>query len=211
MAITTPLFKVFEYRRYLIDFSFNLKLHQYIRESYNKKISTSASKSQPPLEYSASSLNLSETTLSPSATTQIALPATPRVSAPLSADQVTPRAPATRVTPLLVSQVTSQIALLAYQITPQAVTSRLDTSRLATSSSTYRVISPSIYRAVSPLSSIYEIKNYLIMADLYMRYAPLKSVKFIDSASKSVLKLISYLTMEDLYKRFKRSVVFAAK
>ena len=188
VAITTPLPKALECRRCFAEFSSNSQLHKHIRESHSKKTAaersaaksiapcdssllkltpaestskviaapspTSASKSQPPLKCNASSLSPSEITPSLQATTQIAL----------SADQVTP-----------------QTALSAHQITPQAATSAtLVTPRSVTPPSTYRAASPlPEYRAVSPSPPTYETasKNYLTMADLYMRYAPLKSAK----------------------------------
>ena len=90
VVIITPLLKVFEYRRYLVEFSSNSQLYKHIRESYKKKTDISAerssvksiviltptkstfkvtaalssisiSKSQPSLEYNTSSLRLSET------------------------------------------------------------------------------------------------------------------------------------------------------
>ena len=186
VAITTPLPEAFECRRCLAEFSSNSQLHKHIRESHSKKTAaersaasstTSADKSQPP-ECSASSLNPNETNPSPPATTQIAPPATPRKSAPLSVDQVTPQAAASG------------------PVTP-----------------------PPTYRAVSPPPPTYETKNYLTMADLYMRYAPLKSAKSKSVQSSSSFHpmatrsrtILPSLTVQDLYERFKKPVVRAAK
>ena len=55
-----------------------------------------------------------------------------------------------------------------------------------------------MYQPSAPTS-----KNYLTVTDLYMRYAPLKSVKFswIRSVTRSRIVLLT-LTVKDLYKKF---------
>ena len=62
------------------------------------------------------------------------------------------------------------------------------------------------YRAVSPSSSIYETtsKNYLTVTNLYMRYAPLKSVKSIEIHSSVTHSRIVLLTLsvKNLYEKF---------
>ena len=58
---------------------------------------------------------------------------------------------------------------------------------------------PPTYRAISPPPPAY--KAYLTIQDLYIRYAPLKS---IHSAPKLAPNTASYLTVQDLYKRFKK-------
>ena len=231
MAITTPLPEAFECRRCFAEFSSNSQLHKHIRESHDKRTGTSAerfaSKSQPPPEYSVASLNPNETTPSPSATTR----ASASHVTPLSTDQVTPAESTSKVTAvpaptsasettpslsaiiqiapsatprasasLSADQVTPQTALLADPVTPQAAAPG-------------PVTPPPTYRAVSPSPPTYEpaSKTYLTMADLYMRYAPRKSVKSMHSASKPVSKPASYLTIQDLYERFKKPVVRAAK
>ena len=80
------------------------------------------------------------------------------------------------------------------------------------------------YRAVSPSLPIYEttavtLKNHLIVADLYMRYASLKLVKsikfsWIRSVATGFITVLSILTVKDLYKKFhekKKLVIFIAK
>ncbi len=104
----------------------------------------SASKSQPPFKYSASSLLTSETT-------------SPAGETPL---------PASR------------------PVTP-----------------------PPTYRAMSPSPPAYQPKkNYLTVADLYVRYAPLKSVlsatKGTRSATQKTTASRAYLTIQNLYERF---------
>ena len=63
---------------------------------------------------------------------------------------------------------------------------------------------PPTYRAVSPPPPVYQAtpKAYLTVQDLYMRYAPLKS---IHSAPKLAPKIASYLTVQDLCERFEQS------
>ena len=92
------------------------------------------------------------------------------------------------------------------------------------------VFSPlSEYRAVSSSLSIYKttavtLKNYLIVTDLYMRYAPLKSIRLVKSIKfikflwirfvTTSFKTISILIVKDLYERFHRKeklVIFAVK
>ena len=65
---------------------------------------------------------------------------------------------------------------------------------------------PPTYRAVSPPPPIYQAtpKAYLTVQNLYMRYAPLKSIHPAKLAPKST-RIASYLTVQDLCKRFEQS------
>ena len=61
---------------------------------------------------------------------------------------------------------------------------------------------PPIYRAILPPPLAY--KAYLIVQNLYMRYAPLKSIYPAKLALK-LIRIASYLIVQDLYKRFHKS------
>ncbi len=69
------------------------------------------------------------------------------------------------------------------------------------------VTPPPTYRAMSPSPPAYQPKkNYLTVADLYVRYAPLKSVlsatKGTRSATQKTTASRAYLTIQNLYERF---------
>ena len=216
VAITTPLPEAFECRRCLAEFSSNSQLHKHIRESHGKKTTASAAKSIAPHNFGLLTLTPAEST---SKVTAISTPASASKSQPppecsaaslnpnetTPAPPATPRALATRVTPLSVNQVTPQASLSADSVTTQAATpATLITSRSVTP--------PPTYRAVSPAPPTYETtsKNYLTMADLYMRYAPLKTAKSKSVQSSSSFHSIATrsrtmlptLSVQDLYMRY---------
>ena len=94
------------------------------------------------------------------------------------------------------------IAPLKYSLSALAST---ETTTLSLSIATSPITPLSIYRTVSPPPPIYETtpKTYLTVADLYMRYTPLKSVK------SSWIRLVTRfrtvfptITIKDLYKKF---------
>ena len=93
-------------------------------------------------------------------------------------------------------------------LTTSLITSRIAVSRIASSYIAYLasphiirpVTLPLIYRAILPPSLVY--KAYLIVQNLYMRYAPLKSILL---ALKLARNTTSYLTVQNLYNQFKFS------
>ena len=58
------------------------------------------------------------------------------------------------------------------------------------------------YRAISPSPPTYKPRTYLTVDDLYMRYAPLKSIK--RSTRTRPVTVLPTLTVKDLYKRFEK-------
>ena len=76
---------------------------------------------------------------------------------------------------------------------------------LTTIAFTPSTTSPPTYRAISPPSPIYQAtKLYLTIADLYMRYAPLKSINsmhFRPTITRPTM-ILSIISMQNLYEKF---------
>ncbi len=191
VAIATPLPQAVECRRCLAGFSSNSQLHKHVRETHNKKID-SASKSAVPQESGVSQLVHLETK------------ATSRAehSASESTSEVT-RASA-RSTRFMTAAFASKS-----QPPPKYSASSLLSSETTSSAAPLRSVTPPpAYRATSPSPPAYQAapKNYLTVADLYVRYAPLKSMlstaKGSHSATQKTTVSRAYLTVQDLYEKF---------
>ncbi len=191
VAIATPLPQAVECRRCLAGFSSNSQLHKHVRETHNKKIG-SASKSAVPQESGVSQLVHLETK------------ATSRAehSASESTSEVT-RASA-RSTRFMTAASASKS-----QPPPKYSASSLLSSETTSSAAPLRSVTPPpAYRATSPSPPAYQAapKNYLTVADLYVRYAPLKSMlstaKGSHSATQKTTVSRAYLTVQDLYETF---------
>ena len=58
------------------------------------------------------------------------------------------------------------------------------------------------YRSVSPSPPVYTSRAYLTIDDLYIRYAPLKHVKYSRQSARQYVTVLSTLMVHDLYERF---------
>ncbi len=92
---------------------------------------------------------------------------------------------------------------------PKYSASSLLSSETTSSAAPLRSVTPPpAYRATSPSPPAYQAapKNYLTVADLYVRYAPLKSMlstaKGSHSATQKTTVSRAYLTVQDLYEKF---------
>ena len=81
----------------------------------------------------------------------------------------------------------------------------------ATPPATLPATPPPTYRVVLPLPPAYKAarKVYLIVEDLYMRYAPLRALRLVrqsayQSACGKAIPVSSYLTIYDLFRRFSK-------
>ena len=113
-------------------------------------------------------------------------------------------------------------AILSSSITKSIAPHKSSLSALTPAESTSSEVIPLLlssplpeYRTVSSLLPTYETvsKNYLTVADLYMRYAPLKSVKSSRSVATRFMA-VPILIVKDLYEKFhgkKKPAISTAK
>ncbi len=196
VAIATPLPQAVECRRCLAEFSSNSKLHQHVRESHGKKTPQPAtSKAMSVAEHSDTksivSLNCYVSTLASAESTSEATRASARSTRSTGSTKSMTAASASK----------SQLPL-------KCSASSLLTSETTSSAAPSRPVTPPpTYRAMSPSPPAYQPKkNYLTVANLYVQYAPLKSVlsatKGTRSATQKTTASRAYLTIQNLYERF---------
>ncbi len=203
VAIATPLPQAVECRRCLAGFSSNSKLHRHVRETH-KKIA-SASKSAVPQESGVSQLVHLETKATSRAEHSASESTVPQTSG--APQLVHSETEATRASARSTRSMTAASAIKS-QPPPKYSASSLLSSKTTSSAAPSRPVTPPpTYRAMSPSPPAYQPKkNYLTVADLYVRYAPLKSVlsatKGTRSATQKTTASRAYLTIQNLYERF---------
>ncbi len=235
VAIATPLPQAVECRRCLAEFSSNSKLHRHVRESHGKKIPQPATSkaAMPVAEHSASESAVPQKSGAPrlvdseidqaapdttatAALRKFAMPTIYSVTksiAPLNCSvlTLTPAESTSEVTRASARSTRFMTAASASksQPPPKYSASSLLSSETTSSAAPLRSVTPpSAYRAPSPSPPAYQAapKNYLTVADLYVRYAPLKSMlstaKGSHSATQKTTVSRAYLTVQDLYEKF---------
>ncbi len=205
VAIATPLPQAVECRRCLAGFSSNSQLHKHVRETHNKKID-SASKSAVPQESGVSQLVHLETKATSRAEHSASESTVPQTSG--APQLVHSETEATRASARSTRSMTAASASKS-QPPPKYSASSLLSSETTSSAAPLRSVTPPpAYRATSPSPPAYQAapKNYLTVADLYVRYAPLKSMlstaKGSHSATQKTTVSRAYLTVQDLYEKF---------
>ncbi len=204
VAIATPLPQAVECRRCLAGFSSNSQLHKHVRETHNKKID-SASKSAVPQESGVSQLVHLETKATSRAEHSASESTVPQTSG--APQLVHSETEATRASARSTRSMTAASAIKSQPPPKYSASSLLSSETTSSAAPSRPVTPPPTYRAMSPSPPAYQPKkNYLTVADLYVRYAPLKSVlsatKGTRSATQKTTASRAYLTIQNLYERF---------